>query len=195
MMKQNLADWEKIKENLKKELQTRGLRLSLADLSGFVEELSPSWGQKALGFALDFAKPFVAGIGLRVARWSDTSVEIIVPLKTKNKNESGTLHHGVLVTGAIECVQLLWSRHLPLTYENWSLQNFHIDFLRPAEGDVFIRYELLESEREKILFQARVNQSVSIEAPIHLFDSNGQLIAEAKASLSLQQRVAIPSQS
>lgn len=191
MMGQMRIEWEKMKENLKK----RGLRLSLVDFSAFVEELSPSLGQKTLSFALDVAKPFIAGLGLRIARWGDTHVEVIIPYKTKNFSHDGQLHQGTLFAGVIECVQLLWSRHLPLGAEAFRIENVHIDFLRAAESDISIRYELPESERERILFEGRVNQQFRAETQVHLYDQKGQLIAEARVSLSLQQRPALASRS
>jgi len=161
------------------ELKKRGLRLNLQDVSQFVEEYSPRGAAWVLNFALDLFRPFSGGMGLRVARISDSQIEIVLPTRRHNLNSEGRIHEGALVTAAVEAAALLWKRHW-----NQGEVRFHLieeqmqihkaDF----QGNCRIRMELSETQRESVLGQLRFSNQSETHAIIFIYDDKDQLVGE-----------------
>jgi acyl-coenzyme A thioesterase PaaI-like protein len=102
-----------LRKNIEKNLKDRGLSLRPTDLAALVEGVAPKSTRVALGYALDFLRPFSAGMGFRVTRLSDRHVELVVPARKRNQDEEGRIHEGALWTAALEAARLLWLRHAP----------------------------------------------------------------------------------
>ncbi|MBX3032620.1 MAG: hypothetical protein KF865_01765 [Bdellovibrionaceae bacterium] len=171
---------------LKKELESRGLRLSPADLAALLEEMAPAASRAALSSALDYLRPFSAGLGFRVSRLSDTQIEMIVPARSRNCNEEGHLHEGALVTAGIEAAKLLWTRHAPLGEFKIQVTSAAFESHRPTRADARVRLELVETAREILLSQLRKNREVTSETALRFVDESEQSIGDLRLTLLLR---------
>lgn len=177
-------------KNLKKSLTTnlkdRGLSLRPTDLAALVEGMAPKSTRTALSYALDFLRPFSAGMGFRITRLSDRHVELVVPARKRNQDEEGRIHEGALLTGALEAARLLWLRHAPLGEFRAHLVRAHFQVLQDYTGDVRIRMELPEIQCETVLAQIRAQQKAETEMTLHFFDEKEKSVAEAIMTLQLK---------
>ncbi|HRO66406.1 MAG TPA: DUF4442 domain-containing protein [Pseudobdellovibrionaceae bacterium] len=184
---------ENAQNQLKKELESRGLRLSAADLAALIEEFSPAASKAALSSALEFMKPFTSGLGLRVARLSDTQVEIVIPTRTRNLNESGQIHEAVLLAASAEACQLLWKRHAPLGTFRIETKSAKVEVLREVKEEARVRWELPETLREKVLSDLRQQREIEFEADVRIVDDQEQTLAEVSLQLRLKHVPALDS--
>src|SRR5207253_9234403 len=99
-----------LRKNIEKNLKERGLSLRPTDLAALVEDVAPKSTRVILSYALDFLRPFSAGMGFRITRLSDRHVELVVPARKRNQDEEGRIHEAALFTGALEAARLLWLR-------------------------------------------------------------------------------------
>lgn len=180
-----------VKDQLKKELDQRGLRLNAADFSALLEEIAPGASRAALTGALEFFRPFTGGLGFRVSRLSDTQIEIVVPTRTRNKDEAGQLHEGVLLTAGIEAGKLLWARHAPLGGFESSVKSMSFELLKSTHSEVRVRMELLETARETTLAQLRQERQATSELALSLVDDEEQLIGQMNMTLLLRHTPAL----
>lgn len=175
-----------LQKQIRKELESRGLRWDATDIAAFVEDLAPVRSRVALGTALSYLRPFSAGLGLRVARLSDRTVEVMLPAKARNLNEHGVFHEGVLIAAATEAVKILWTRHAPLGEFEIETRGATLKVHRGSDQDLRGRAELSESVREGVLSQLRQTRRADVEMDLRYFDGSEHLIAEATFSLRLK---------
>lgn len=168
------------KDGLKTQLEERGIRLNPTDLAALIEDVSPKASHAALSYAIDMIRPFSAGMGFRISRLSDTQIEMVIPARTRNMNENHHMHEGALVTGAIEVVKLLWSRHTPVGNLEITMTKFEGEFFKAYSEDCRIRWELTESVREMVLDQLRTHRIAESEAEVGIFDDSDQSVAHLR---------------
>lgn len=174
-----------LRKNIEKNLKDRGLSLRPTDLAALVEEVAPKSTRVALSYALDFLRPFSAGMGFRVTRLSDRHVELIVPARKRNQDEGGRIHEGALLTGALEAARLLWLRHAPLGDFKVHMVKGFFQVLQDYTGDVRIRMELPELQAETVLTQIRAHQQTQTDVSLHFYDEKEKSVAEASLTLQL----------
>lgn len=182
------------KEGLKTQLEDRGIRLSAADLAALLEEVSPKVSHAALSYALDIVRPFSAGMGLRVSRLSDTQVEMVIPARTRNLNETNGMHEGALTTAAIEAAKLLWSRHAPMGDFEVNVSRIESSFYKNQTEEARVRLELPETTREMVLSALRAHREAKAEAEIKIFDDHDQSVADFHLHLNFKHTPAIAGQ-
>jgi uncharacterized protein DUF4442 len=175
-----------IRKNLEKNLKDRGLSLRPTDLAALVEGVAPRSTRMALSYALDFLRPFSAGMGFRITRLSDRHVELVVPARKRNQDEEGRIHEGALLTGALEAARLLWLRHAPLGEFRVHMIKSLFHVLQDYTGDVRVRMELPEIQCETVLAQIRSHQRAETEVTLHFFDEKEKSVAEAIMTLQLK---------
>ena len=186
-------NFELAQNQLKKELESRGIRLSTADFAALLEEFAPSASRAAMSSVLEFMKPFTAGLGLRVARLSDAQVEVIVPPRSRNLNEAGHLHEAVLLAASSEACGLLLKRHAPMGKFVIQTKTARIEILREMKDEARVRWEFVETVREKVLSELRQQRRSEIEAQLRIVDENEQVMAEVSLTLSLTHVPALES--
>lgn len=184
---------EQVQSQLRTELESRGVRLSTVDLAALVEEMAPGFSKAALNSVLDYLKPFTAGLGFRVARLSDTQIELVVPSRTRSRTDTGEMHEAVFVAGAIEAARLLWNRHAPLGDFQVQVRSLQLDIHRPTRQDVRVRFELPETQRETCLAQLRQLREARSEASLRIIDEGEQEIAQVEMVLNLRHQPALES--
>lgn len=175
-----------LRKNLEEKLRGKGLSLRATDLAGFVEGVAPKSSRTALSYALDFLRPFSAGMGFRITRLSDQHVELVVPARRRNQDEEGRIHEGALLTGALEAARLLWLRHAPLGEFKVHLLQVQFQVLQDYKGDIRVRLELPETQRETILAQIRSHRHAESEATLHFYDEKEKTVATATMLLQLK---------
>lgn len=175
-----------LRKNIEKNLKDRGLSLRPTDLAAFVEGVVPKSSRAALSYALDFLRPFSAGMGFRITRLSDRHVELVVPARKRNQDEEGRIHEGALLTGALEAARLLWLRHAPLGDFKVHLQQASFHVVQEYTGDVCIRMELPEMQCENVLAQIRSRQEAQTDVVLHFYDEKEKSVAEAVMTLQLK---------
>lgn len=175
-----------LRKNLKKNLTDRGLSLRPTDLAALMENVAPKSTRAALSYALDFLRPFSAGMGFRITRLSDRQIEMIVPARRRNQDVDGRIHEAALFTGALEAARLLWLRHAPLGDFKVHLRDSVFHVLQDYVGDIRIRMELPEMQVEKVLAQIRSRQKARTEVSLYFFDTKEKSVANANMTLELQ---------
>lgn len=179
------------KEGLKTQLEERGIRLSAADLAALLEEVAPKASHAALSYALDIVRPFSAGMGLRISRLSDTQVEMVIPARTRNMNDTKTLHEGAIITAAVEAAKLLWMRHAPLGNFEMNVSRVEADFFKVQTADCRVRMELPETTREVVLAEVRDHRESISDVELKVFDENDQAVGSVHLQLKLKHTPAL----
>lgn len=193
-LEQNLRQqFQHAKEGLKTQLEERGIRLSAADLAALLEEVSPKASHAALSYALDIVRPFSAGMGLRISRFGDTQVEMVIPARTRNLNDLKQMHEGAVVTAAIEAAKLLWMRHAPLGNFEITVVRVESDFFKVQSSDCRIRMELPETTREVVLAEVRDNRESESDAELNIFDEHDQAVGTVHLKLKFKHTPALGS--
>ncbi len=190
LAQKNLA---KAETEIRRWLQDRGLPISPADLAALIENVSPAASQGVLSYALDFIRPLALGMGLKIARLSDTQVEVSIPFRLKNQTENHEMDESVCTVAAIEAARNLWRRHAPMGNLEIRVLEMRFKKHRLIQESCRARMELSEALREKVLAQLRRQRVSECENNIALFDDKDQKVAEISARLELKWTPALNS--
>ncbi len=174
-----------LNQRLEQQLESRGLRLNAVDFASFIENWAPRTSRDALSYVLSFIRPVVLGMGFRISRLSDEKIEVIIPERSKNKNEEGSTHEAVLLAAAIEGAKTLWLRHAPLGDFHIRIDEINIKNIKASTSEIRMRMEVPETIRQSILAQLRVMNRAQIENHIQFFEEGDQLIAESTLHLTV----------
>lgn len=166
-----------LKKEIQRDLESRGVTLSLSSFTAALESLSPQSTRAVLAFWMNYLRPFSAGMGFRVARWSDDHAEIIVPSRYRNRNERGEIHAAAIVTAAFECVNLNLIRHLEKTFV-FQLTSQKATFHKGCTSDARVGAEWPSLDRELFLSLLRDQGSVSLTMVVQAFDAQQKTVAE-----------------
>ena len=178
---------------LQTQIRNHGVQISTSDLAALIENISPKASQNVLSYALDFFSPIAMGMGLKIARLSDTQVEVVIPFRKKNLTENHELNESVCTTAAVEGVRCLWRRHAPLGQLEIKVLEMRFKKHRLLQGACRARMELSPAHREKVLAQLRRQQISECENNIALYDDKDQKVAEISVRLELKWTPALNS--
>ena len=143
---------------------------------------------KILGF---FKIPLIFFCRPKIISISDSKIIIRIKLKRRTKNHLGSMYFGALAVGADLTGGYLALHHMQKSSKKVKLifKDFHADFLKRAEGDVF--FECNDGEKIKKLInkvvntKKRCNEEVSVIA--YVPDKfQREPVAEFKLTLSLK---------
>jgi hypothetical protein len=179
-----------LKKELEMELKDRGLQFTMVDFAAFIEEVSPNGSKAALGFMLNFLRPFSAGMGFRVTRISDSQIEIVIPWKFRNRNDQGHLHEATLLPAAIEAAQIFWQRHLEGPIEIQLLSESS-KIHQVMNEDARLRAEIPSGYREFILSQLRENPRQAVEMKFQIYGAQDRLNAEIEIKILVQKTLTL----
>ncbi len=185
LMSKGLSLNQQLNKKIERQLAARGLRLSAVDFASFVEHWAPKTSRDALSYVLNFLRPVVMGMGFRISRLSDEKIEVIIPARSKNKSEEGSVHESVLLAAGIEGAKTLWLRHAPLGDFHIRIEEFSFKNIKNSTQEVRMRMEAPETLRQSVLGQLRVMNQASIENHIQFFEEGDQLIAELQLRLQV----------
>lgn len=173
-------------KNLERKLKDNGLSLRPTDLAALIEQRAPKTSRAALGYALDLLRPFTAGMGLRVSRLSDRQIEVVLPDKKRNESSVGRVHEGAILTAGLEAARLLWLRHAPQGEFSVHVKETTIQILQEYSGELRLRIELPEMQRETVLMQLRSHHQATPNISVNIFDSKEKSIAKIDMTLQLK---------
>lgn len=182
-----------VQDKLKTQLESRGLRLSPADLAALLEELSPKASNAALSYAADLLRPFSAGMGLRITRLSDSQIEVVLPARTRNMNDKKLIHEAAFLAAAIEGARTLWERHAPLGEFHLFARKSEIEILKPIGEDVRLRLEISEALRESALAEIRRHRKSEVDLMVQAFDEKDSVVAEINLNLEMRHTPSLAS--
>lgn len=128
--------------------------------------------------ALDLIRPHFLSLGARVRRLSATQVEILLPAKVRNKDARGHLLDGVVISAALEGFYLLWKRATPQGEYSQKILGVEWTPRMPLRGDLTIRGEISEIQRETMLAEISKNKKSSVETVLHIANDQNIICAE-----------------
>ena len=192
-----LDELKNMADLLRAELQTqfKDVIQNPRRLSTLLEEKSPWLGEQVrkeiLTAASNLSDPFLVGMGLKVLKMSEDSIEVGLPQRWKNSEGSGAIHVGALCTAAEFTSRVYWERHLSPTWCESRVVNIQANFLRPALRDTKAVYHVGDTEREALLFQVRSEKSINFESLVAVYDSEKQLISEVTIEWNFRRKQTI----
>lgn len=147
----------------------------LRDLTQNLEAAVPQ-----LSLALDFLRPHVRALGLRVARLSKDHVELVLPSKFRNQGEAGHVLEGAVVMAACEAAKWLWQQNRTQEGFHQSIQKIQLSCLRPLMGTLRLRIALSEISRETVFLElAKIQKSEHLDL-VMIYDKDEQLVAQVE---------------
>jgi hypothetical protein len=184
---------DRAENEIRRWMREQGLDFSTSDLAAIVENISPLAARGFLSYALDFVRPLTMGMGLRMARLSDTQVEVVIPYRTKNLTENGELDESVCTVAATEGVKQIWRRHAPLGHVEIDVLEMRFKKHQQLTSGGRARMELDEGLREKVLAQLRETRQSRCENNVAIFDDKDQKVAEISVKIELKWTPALNS--
>jgi hypothetical protein len=183
-----LRDFQKdFNKNFKTQL--RKLQSLAKEISGQVLDQAEDGALKrSLNSALDLLRPHSLSLGLRIARLSDSLCELVIPRKDRNLDEQGHILEGVLISSAVEAFKILLRRNLGSNELQIVCKHASFELLRLGQGDLRVRANLPEIQRESLLAELGRAKQTQIEAPVLIFEKTEQLCAQVQMSFYISQQ-------
>lgn len=181
-----------LKKRMEEELFQRGIKLTPQDVASLIEESLPQLSQKLLSGVLDLTRPFSKGMGLRITQLNNDHIEMILPEKLRNLDEQKNIHPAAVCTGAIEAVKILWERHAPIEGFKIHIQKMELIHLTKVfgtsaiSGDLRIKYQLLENEREAVLSELRSQRTSKVYSLVQVYSEQDQRVYDMNLELNFE---------
>lgn len=154
-------------------------------LSELAQQMTSSQARTALNSALDFVRPHLVSLGVRISVLGTDQVEMLLPRKTRNIDRSGNILSGVQISAATEAFKLLWQRNAPEGIFDIQIKTVNSRFMKSARGDLKIRGELSELSREAAWAELRKNKRTQFQSTMLIFDQEKQIVAEIEIDSEL----------
>lgn len=174
-------------QNLDKKFQSNINKITnlVEEVTGHLKTQTP---KSALNFALDLLKPYLQALELRISRLSLSSIEIIVPAKSKNLNSNNEIDEGILLSSALYGIQLLWEKRKPEGPTEIRMTAAQIEILKPRRGNLRLRTELGEIAREAIFAELVQNSRSHQDFSVQIFDEHDQIVAQIFLKIEFQHQ-------
>lgn len=134
--------------------------------------------KRLLNSALDFLRPHFLSLGIRIVRLSPQQIEIMVPAKARNLDESGEVMEGILASVGIESFKMLWKRNAPEGFFENKVGTFTFEKLKELKGDIRVRCELSDIAREAVLAELHKDKRSRHEVQIYFYNLEDQICAQ-----------------
>ena len=154
-------------------------------LSDLAEQVTSPQAKLALNSALDYIRPHLISLGLRISILAVDQVEMTLPRKARNLDRKGRLLPGIQISAAIEAYKLLWQRNAPEGIFDVQILSVNTRFMKTSQGDLKIRGELSELSREGAWAELRKNKRSRHQARMLVFDQEKQMVAEIEIESEL----------
>lgn len=152
---------------------------------GRVTELLSDRSQRTLSYALDLLRPFNISLGLRFSRLGQKHVEVIIPSRSKNKDEHGSIWDAIVIAGATEAGRLLWKHNWPHPQLKVVVSTLEYKKIKTAYGDLTLRGELTDLARESVFSELYGKGSALSINHFLVYDSGEQLAYEVQVTYQL----------
>jgi acyl-coenzyme A thioesterase PaaI-like protein len=154
----------------------------------WLEGKSPWLNRRFLGAASNVAEPFLLGMGLRVEKLGEDSVEVFMPGSWRNQGESGDIHTSALSAMGEFAARLFWEYHLDLRKSEIVAVRLQVRLLSRATGHLKGVFRLPVAEREAILHRLRAEGKTEVDSQTLIYDSDGRLVAEIETEWLLSRQ-------
>ncbi|HPI39531.1 MAG TPA: DUF4442 domain-containing protein [Pseudobdellovibrionaceae bacterium] len=175
-----------IKKRIEESLNQRGIKLTPQDLTSLIEEISPELSQKLLSGVFNVMRPFSKGMGLRISQLTNDHIEMVLPQSIHNEDENKNIHSGAVLTAAVECVKILWERHAPMEGFKIHVKKMDLENLAVSLGNLRVKYQLLESERETVLSQLRLERKSKVHGLVQIYNEQDQRVFDVNLELEFE---------
>lgn len=156
-------------------------------LEGFSESLEKQVpNAKIVSLALDFLKPHVRALGLRVVKLSRNHVEILLPSKYRNLTTKGYVLEGAVVMASCEALRWLWQQNKPVGNFAQEIGKIQFEGLKPLMGNLRLRAELTELARETALLELSKMQKSDSTIIVLVYGPDEQLVAQVEVETKLR---------
>ena len=162
-------------------------------IGDWVERHSPWVNRNLLSVASNITTPYLAGMGLRVERMTETLVEVSMPQRLRTRAESGGVHVGAITTLADHTARLYWERHLHLGRHSMQVVQIETRLLREAASGVRAVLEIAEGDREATIFRLRSEGQTLVTCPVKIYDAEARLAAEVSVEWRFTSPVSLGS--
>lgn len=129
---------------------------------------------------------FVRRCGLKLVSAENGAVTCLMPAKG-NENHLGAMYAGALFTLAEIPGGALWLANFDISKCFPILKSFHIDYLKPAIGDITFTVSLSPEQISDFQKQCAENGKVEFELAGDLMDQNGQTVAKSVGTYQLRK--------
>jgi hypothetical protein len=158
------------------------------NLSQEIETVSPWLARQVLSYASGIISPNLIGRGIRLTCWQDDKLELQVPFRWNNCNESREVALGVVGAAAEYALGLYWSRHLDRRLSQVQIQRQNIEVMQPLKQDLVLRFALDSAERERWLFQLRRDGHFTADLQMQVYSTEQILLARVSLNLRIEQQ-------
>lgn len=145
--------------------------------------------RRAFNSALDYLRPYVQSLGLRITSLNRTRVEILLPAKARNLNEQNQILEGAVISAASHAYRLLWGENKLEGDFQIQITAISLQKQKALLKDLRLRWELTELQREAIFAELISDKKSYQDAVISVYDRDDLLVAqvELKAEISLTE--------
>jgi hypothetical protein len=150
-----------------------------------VNHLQGRQPQHILNFALDFIRPYVQTLGLRVSKLTPEKVEIVVPAKLMTQDVNHNLDEGALVSASLFALKTLWKKNTPKGHFKIEIKKFEYEKIRDPKVPLRIRLEVSDLVREALFAELAENKTAMQEVTAHILDSDLQVLAKVHIQAEL----------
>lgn len=189
-----LAQTKKIAEHVHLENVVEDVR-TLAKrpraISSWIETKSPWLNRQFLTAASNLIEPFLVGMGLRVEKIGEESVEVSMPDIWRNQGENGSIHTGAIVSLGEFTTRLYWEYHLDVRRSEMRTEAIRMRSISKSTGSLKAVFRMSVSEREAILHRMRAQGRADVETLASVYDRSGRLVAEVEVDWELWRPLAL----
>ena len=182
--------WRNFQQNFNIGQKQLGHRLgeevgkNIDKLTEFIEDVAEkvpdSKIKPFLYYALDYLRPTIRSLGLRISHLNNYRIEMILPADRKNLNSMRRIEEGALISSALIAYKTLWFRNVAKGALSIDIKQVHYESIKPALSDVHLKWELENISRENALADLFQNRSCEHEAIIQVFDFSNQVVGLIK---------------
>jgi hypothetical protein len=181
---------KKLSKNLKKITSSANdLAETLAE--ELVNHIQGKPPQHILNFALDFIRPYIQTLGLRVSKLTSENVEVVIPGKVLYQDVNQNLDEGALISASLFAFKKLWKKNSPKGHFKIEIKKIEFEKIRDPKAPVRIRLELSAMTRETIFADLVESKTATQDIMAHILDSELQVLAKVhiQAELSLLKAI------
>ena len=159
------------------------------DLNSIIEKAKHSKFQlKLFNMGLNRMIPFNRPHGFKVVEIADVKIRTCLPYKKKNLNHIKGLHACALATLCEFTTGLYLISKMGFTEYRIILNNLSIDYQYQGKTDVFAEFSLSDKWiEENIVEPLKSEESVLINCPVEIFDTNENLVCSAMVEWQLKE--------
>lgn len=158
-------------------------------LEDVADGLKSPRARRVFNSALDYLRPYVQSLGLRITSLTRHRVEVLLPAKMRNLDEQNQVLEGAVISAATHAFRLLWNENKLEGDFQLQITSVHLQKQKVLQGDLRLRWELSELHRESIFAELIGQKRSRQETVIGVYNQDDMLVAQVdlKAEISLTE--------